>query len=213
MNTKLELDIQATRFLEERGFNAKGEPYEKPSPKMEKKEKSRALGTSKKTPKEIEIMDWISGSFATRAVHFDELSFSIDIDFKKNTNFEGTTYFEWRLYNLIVQWYLADGYGICHYQFAPKKGAHFALYKLLEDEIEEYKENYFRACEERRMTREGLKETRRLYGIGEGPKLDMIPGKRYVKHAKEITDAKRKRLEKMFAQYQAKVRKYIEQNQ
>ncbi len=212
MNTELELDIQATQFLEERGFNAKGEPYEKPSPKVETKEKSRALGTRKNTPKEIEFMDWISGSFATRAVHFDELSFSIDIDFKKNTLFFDTTYFEWRLYNLIVQWYLADGYGICHYQFIPKKGVHFALYKLLEEEMEEYKENYFRVCEGRLMTREGLKETRRLYGIGEGPKYELVPGKRYVKHTKKITEAKRKTLEKMFVKYQKDVRKFIKQD-
>lgn len=214
MRTSMNLELQATQFLKKRGFKEYGEPYKTPSAKDQQEENAHILSSlvtslrKKTTVEEIEITDIISGSFATRHVCFEELSISIDIDYKKNTKFDDTTYFEWRLYNLVVQWYLADGYGIYHYQFIPKKGVYFALYKLLEDEIEEYKENYFRVCEGRGMTRRCLSETRRLYGIGEESKYDMVPGKRYVIHAKKITGPKRKTLETMFAKYQKELKKY-----
>lgn len=217
MRINMKLELRANQFLKNRGFNKYGEPYKTSSEKENKQEDTGTytggnVSVLKKTTvvEEPEVMDFISGSFATREVRFEELSFSINIDFKKNTKFDDTTYFEWRLYNLIVQWYLADGYGIYHYQFIPKKGVYLALYKLSEDEIEEYKENYFLVCEEQGMTRRCLAETRRLYGIGEESKYDMVPGKRYVIHAKKITEPKRKTLETMFAKYQKELKKYTD---
>lgn len=214
------LEQQADEFLLKQGYCKNGNSINPPSTQVEVSENANKAFTIagifasydlfQENLQDTEITECISGSFATREVRFQELSFSIDIDFKKNTKFDDTTYFEWRLYNLIVQWYLADGYGIYHYQFIPKKGVYFALYKLLEDEIEEYKENYFRVCEGRGMTRIRLSETRRLYGIGEESKYDMVPGKRYVIHAKKITGTKRKTLETMFAKYQKELKKYTD---
>lgn len=214
----MSLEMQATLFLKERGFKGDGEPYITPSIKEDRQQEENraskdlfATIRKKSDSQEIEVMDRISGSFATRPVCYEELSFLIDIDFKKNTKFGDTSYFEWRLHNLIAQRYFMNGYGIYHYQFIPKKGAHFALYKLLDDEMEKYKENYYRVCERLNMTREGLRETKRLYGIDKEENYELVPGKRYVKHAKRISDRKRKTLEKMFAKYQVEVRKCIEQ--
>lgn len=227
MNMKLE--IQATQFLKKHGYKDNGQPYATTSPKVEhEQDESPELRVflnairKSKPEKEAEIMEIISGSFATRVVRFEELSFVIDYDFKKNTSFweswlsEYELYpysrFEYRLYNLIVQRYLVDGYGIYHYRFVPKRGVYFSLYELLDDEIDEYKENYFRACEGWEISQISLKNTRKLYEIGEGPKCEYLPGKLYVSCSKEIAPSTRKVLKGMFGRYLNEMRKLTREN-
>lgn len=192
------LEQQADKFLEKNGFHTNGDFINPP------KQEEREISSDYKFLEEHEIVtNLIHGSFATRQVHQEELSYVIDARFTENyKSAVACTGFEWRLFSLIVPRYLLSGYGVFHYQFVAKEGIYLALYKLNDEECAEYKENHLRVSEQYGIDYYDLLETRRLYGIdGSMEKYVLEPGRCYVIPDRKITKTARNRLKKWFMKY------------
>lgn len=209
MNSKLEQ--QADELLKRHGFSTNGEPVNASMLEGDDMSLNGILANYDFFEKREEVTHLISGSFATRKVHQDELAYAIDLSFIKNHKSVGIlTNFEWRLYSRIVPRYLLSGYGVFHYQFIAKQGIYLALYKLNDDEQVEYEANYFLACEQYGMDRYDLMQMRKLYGIDqEMEKVIVVAGNCYVTHDKKITKTTHNKLEKWFAKYKMELSKSL----
>lgn len=176
----------ATEFLEQYGFKHNGQPHEA----VEEEEQDIELDkTFWEAP--VIIEGDFSGSLATREVNPTEMIFMFDPHTR--TNYENSAKYTmvlWQILHKTAQVCLLNGYGICRYDYKDKKGLYLILYKLNDNELDQYKENYLAVCESYGIDAASLRHTKRLYGLAEW-KVDYSTRYVYVNPLKKTESSKK----------------------